>query len=337
MVLNEGNQLMEMQPVIMKILTQAVEKNRVAHAYLFEGKKGTGKKEVGLYFAKMLFCESLIHGHIPCEQCIQCKRINHGNHPDIHIMEPEGLSIKIEQIRSLQQEFAKKGVESSKKFYMIVHADKMTRSAANSLLKFLEEPAANTTAILLTENIGQILPTILSRCQQLSFQPLQTKELIHNLQINGIEGDRARLLANMTNNVEDALQLNEDEWLLQGIKLVLKLYEALSSNNLMDTLLFLQNEWLAHFKDRKQVEMGLDMLLFIYRDILYTQLENDDELIFVSQKSVYESYGLKVTKNELFNNMMTIFEAKKRLEANVNSSLLMEQLIIKLQEGLSFV
>ena len=72
--------------------------------------------------------------------CVNCKRIKNGNHPDVHIVEPDGLSIKIEQIRSLRTEFSKSGVESKKKLYVIIDAEKMTIPAANSLLKFLEEP-----------------------------------------------------------------------------------------------------------------------------------------------------------------------------------------------------
>ena len=97
---------------------------------------------------------------IPCEECINCKRINHGNHPDIHIVEPDGLSIKKQQIHQLQEEFSKTGVESNQKLYMIYHADKMTVNAANSLLKFLEEPHEQTYAVLITEQPQKMLPTI---------------------------------------------------------------------------------------------------------------------------------------------------------------------------------
>ena len=82
-----------------------------------------------------------------------CKRISSGNHPDVHLIERDGLSIKKEQIKSLQEEFSKKSVEANRKVYMIADADKMSVGAANSLLKFLEEPAADTVAILMTEQV----------------------------------------------------------------------------------------------------------------------------------------------------------------------------------------
>lgn len=269
----------------------------------------------------------------PCNACIQCKRISHGNHPDIHVLEPEGTSIKKEQISSLQKEFSKKSVESGRKFYMIIDADKMTASAANSLLKFLEEPNSETTAILITEHIQKILPTIYSRCQHITFQPIPKRELVEMLVDNGVKKGRAPLLANLTNSVEDALRLQEDEWFLQARKLVLKLYEIQSRQTLMDTLLFLQTDWLPHFKSREQMDTGLDMLLYIYKDLLYIQLEQDNELIYPDLKAEWKQQALRVSSKRLSEQILAILEAKKRLQSNVNGSLLMEQLIIKLQEG----
>lgn len=329
----EWEQLEKLQPLVMKLLKQALLKKRIAHAYLFEGMKGTGKREIGLMFAKALFCEKLVDDFKPCNACIQCKRISHGNHPDIHVLEPEGTSIKKEQISSLQKEFSKKSVESGRKFYMIIDADKMTASAANSLLKFLEEPNSETTAILITEHIQKILPTIYSRCQHITFQPIPKRELVEMLVDNGVKKGRAPLLANLTNSVEDALRLQEDEWFLQARKLVLKLYEIQSRQTLMDTLLFLQTDWLPHFKSREQMDTGLDMLLYIYKDLLYIQLEQDNELIYPDLKAEWKQQALRVSSKRLSEQILAILEAKKRLQSNVNGSLLMEQLIIKLQEG----
>ena len=174
-------ELEEIQPVALKMIKNSLQKNRLAHAYLFEGIRGTGKRETGMVLAKSLFCLSLLEGCKPCEECTNCRRINHGNHPDIHVVEPDGMSIKKGQIQLLQEEFAKTGVESRQKLYMIIHADRMTVNAANSLLKFLEEPFQQTFAILVTEQVQKILPTILSRCQTISFQPLSSVNLQQRL------------------------------------------------------------------------------------------------------------------------------------------------------------
>ncbi|MGZ4160508.1 MAG: DNA polymerase III subunit delta', partial [Neobacillus sp.] len=197
------DQLEELQPTVLKMLKNSILKSRVAHAYLFEGIRGTGKREISLLMTKALFCDTLIEGYKPCESCTNCRRINNGNHPDVHKVEPDGLSIKKQQIQDLQVEFSKKGVESSKKVYNIIHADKMSTGASNSLLKFLEEPNAGTVAILLTEQPQQILPTILSRCQILTFKPLSPQAMITQLKENGIEPAKARVLAQLTNSLDE--------------------------------------------------------------------------------------------------------------------------------------
>ncbi|OOR31911.1 DNA polymerase III subunit delta', partial [Bacillus cereus] len=110
-------ELQEVQPEVMTMLKNSITKGRVAHAYLFEGEKGTGKKEASYAFAKSLLCERPIKAYQPCEVCSNCKRIASGNHPDVHFVEPEGLSIKKQQIRLLQEEFSKKSVESNRKIY----------------------------------------------------------------------------------------------------------------------------------------------------------------------------------------------------------------------------
>src|SRR4051794_11616783 len=115
------DQLEELQPTVLKMVKNSLMKNRVAHAYLFEGIRGTGKREIGLLLTKSIFCVSLIDGYKPCETCTNCQRINSGNHPDVHFIEPDGLSIKVDQIRSLQAEFSKRGVESLNKAYLISH------------------------------------------------------------------------------------------------------------------------------------------------------------------------------------------------------------------------
>lgn len=328
--------LEESQSVATKMLKNSILKNRLAHAYLFEGMRGTGKKDAAIILAKSVFCESLEDGYLPCEICINCKRINSGNHPDMHVLEPEGLSIKKHQIQNLQQEFSKTGVESKKKLYMIEHVDRMTVNAANSLLKFLEEPHSETVAILLTEQVQQILPTILSRCQIISFRPLTPLKMIELLTFNGVHPNKAPILAQLTNNLDDAILLSENEWFVQAQKIVVKLYEVFKKNPL-EALVTLQEEWFLHFKEKDQFDLGLDLLLLIYKDLLYMQLGLDRQVVFLNDKSRLEQYALQTSRRRLTEQMTAIFEAKRKLQGNMNPQLLMEQLVLRLQEGSSFV
>ncbi|AIM16587.1 DNA polymerase III subunit delta' [Bacillus sp. X1(2014)] len=335
-LVNTWDQLEKLQPTILRMLKNSLLKNRVAHAYLLEGLKGVGKKEVALLFTRALFCEEKIDGYKPCESCHNCRRILNGNHPDVHIVEPDGLSIKVDQIRELQAEFAKKGVESLKKVYLLIHADRMSVSASNSLLKFLEEPNAQTTAFLITEQPQQILPTILSRCQVLTFQPLPPQVLVNRLIENGVVPTKAPLLASLTNNLEEALALNVDEWFAQAQKIVVKLYEVLDKNPL-EAMVTLQNDWFGHFKEKEQIYLGLDLLLLIVKDLLYIQINKEGNIVFKGEIERLKKYALRASSWRIQNQMSAILEAKRKLQANMNPQLMMEQLVLNLQEGSSIV
>ncbi|ANB61233.1 DNA polymerase III subunit delta' [Anoxybacteroides amylolyticum] len=328
-------QLQQYQPVAMKILANSLEKGRVAHAYLLEGQRGTGKREASLLFAKSLFCFNR-DGYQPCDECSNCRRIGSRNHPDVHWIEPDGQSIKKAQIEALQAEFAKTGMESRKKLYVIVHADKMTTNAANSLLKFLEEPHAGTTAILLTEQLHRLLPTIISRCQVVSFQPLPPILLANRLKEEHIPLHFAMLAAHVTNNYEEALEWSRNDWFAESRKIVLQLYEALNQNE-FQALLLIQEKWMPHFQEKQQVDMGLDLLLYLYRDILHLQLGQLEHVVYCDRLDDLRQWALACSQKRTINNMTTILQAKARLNTNMNVQLLMEQLILNLKGGTTFV
>ncbi|WP_102264784.1 DNA polymerase III subunit delta' [Mesobacillus jeotgali] len=330
------DELERLQPNVLKMIKNSILKNRIAHAYLFEGMRGTGKKEISILLAKSINCHAPVDGYKPCESCLNCKRINHGNHPDIHLVEPDGLSIKKGQIQQLQEEFSKTGVESKNKLYTIVHADRMTTNAANSLLKFLEEPHAGTVAVLITEQAQQMLPTILSRCQMINFTPLSPINMAEQLIANGIQPQMAPLLAQLTNNLEEALEISNDDWFAQAQKIVLKLYEVLKKNSL-EAMVALQENWFMHFKEKEQIDRGLDLLLLIFKDLLYIQLGKKDQVVYLNESSRLEQFALQTSGRRLTEQMAAILEAKRKLHANMNPQLLMEELVLKLQEGSTLV
>lgn len=321
----------ETQEKVVKIFTNSIRKKRLSHAYLFDGPKGTGKRQVALHLAKTFFCENK-EAENPCEICSECKRISSGNHPDVHIIQPDGQSIKIEQIRHLKKEFSYRGMESIRKFYIIEDAEKMTTSAANGLLKFLEEPDGASIAVLTTSEVHKILNTIISRVQIISFSPLTPQKLLEELENNDINKPLALLLSHLTNDLEEAYQLYHDDWIAQARTIVIQLGVEVCIRP-HQVLLTLQESWFPHFKEKHQLNLGLDILLLWYRDILRTLLANEDQLIFVDQIDKLERLALKNSQRKVSQHMADILEAKRRLNANVNPQLLMEQLMLRLQEG----
>ncbi len=131
---------------------------------------------------------------LPCGKCNNCQRIQSQEHPDVVEIEPDGQSIKVDQIRRLQTEFSRSGYESRKKVFFIQEAEKMNASAANSLLKFLEEPPGDFLSDFRNGIVGRILPTIQSRCQIFHFQELSTKGFIDSKSKKQIPAEKAKLL-----------------------------------------------------------------------------------------------------------------------------------------------
>ncbi|WP_100332718.1 DNA polymerase III subunit delta' [Bacillus xiapuensis] len=327
-------ELNERQPVVLRMLSNSLAKERVAHAYIFEGDPGTGKRQAAALFAQSLLCEE--EGIAPCGVCHRCRRIESGNHPDVHYIEPDGLSIKKHQIAFLQQEFSKTAVEASRKIYIIQHADKMTASAANSLLKFLEEPQSDTVAMLLTEQVQRMLPTIISRCQVLTFRPLPYNQLKNKLMEEDVSLPMASLAAKLTNHFQEALELCHEEWFAQSRKIVLKLYEVLQRDSL-EAMVKLQEDFNGHFKDKQQVNQALDLLLLLFKDILSLQMGKETDLAYPDQLALLKNMALQSSAARITEQMTAILEAKRKLDANMNPQLLMEQLVLKLQGGASFV
>ncbi|WP_209125705.1 DNA polymerase III subunit delta' [Alkalihalobacillus sp. BA299] len=324
-------QLNQIQHKVVQILTNSINKNRLTHAYVFEGSRGTGKMEVALHLGKSYFCKERTTPE-PCNDCPDCKRIASGNHPDLHVISPDGQSIKKQQVESLRTEFSYRGMESKQKFYIIKHADKMTPSAANSLLKFLEEPEAPTIAVLLTEHLHQMLNTILSRSQILSFTSLSSKEMEQLLVQDGLSHPVAKILKEITSNLEDARKLCQEDWIVQARHVVLQLTEEIYSRP-QQMFFTLQDKWLTHFKGKEELGLGIDLLLLWYRDLLYTQLGEKDGLIYVDQLERLDHQALYSSQEKITRQMSAIFDAKRHLSSNVNPQLLMERLMLRLQEG----
>lgn len=138
------------------------------HAYIFEVDNIKESFPLILAFVKMLICKNHYTNNKSCLDCNICHLIDNNTYSDLKIIEPDGMSIKKEQIQDIQKSLSLKSSSNMNQVYIIKEAEKMNPSASNSLLKFIEEPEDGIYAILITENRTQILPTIMSRCNLIS-------------------------------------------------------------------------------------------------------------------------------------------------------------------------
>lgn len=165
------------QEKAISILKNALLKNRIAHAYLFQGPRGVGKEFSALNFAKAINCLSSSKDGNCCDECESCRKIESGNHIDVSVITlPKGRqSIPIDQIRKLQSQAALKPYEAGYKVFCIRDAELMNDESQSALLKTLEEPPSRSILILTTSSPPNLLTTIISRCQAVKFSPLNIK------------------------------------------------------------------------------------------------------------------------------------------------------------------
>lgn len=303
------------QPLIYEILANSIINNRVNHAYLFDTSAIDYEVDFALSFAKTLICPNNYFNNEKCNNCNICKRIDTNNYPEIKIIEPEGLVIKKEQLLELQSEFSTKPIEGNKKIYILKEADKLNKYAANSILKFLEEPEAGIIAILLTKNIYQVLDTIVSRCQVMTF-----KGDCPNIQNN----------INFITNFNDLEKEDNKSELKIRLNAVIDFVIELEKNK-KELLLYTNSKWHNYFREKEDIYQALQIMILFYRNIL-------NKIYGCKETSVFECEDdLKWVLKQ--NSVATIIEkisyidkAKELLVYNINKNLLIDKLIIQLTE-----
>lgn len=313
-------------------LQTAINQEKISNGYILSGEKGTGKHLLTHIFVRALQCENRQDGN-PCGICKSCLQAETGNHPDIHWVTHEKASIGVDDIREqVNHDIIIKPYSGPYKIYVIADADKMTEQAQNAILKTIEEPPSYAVIILLTTNINQMLPTILSRCVKLELRMINTDVIKTYLMENyKIPDYAAELSARFSQgNVGKAIRFassNEFEKIKEDVVFALKYIDDMAIYEIMERIKKLSEH-------RLEIHDYLDLMLLWYRDVLMLKVTNDPNIILY--KDEYKFIAKQASKKEyagIEKVIKAIDKAKLRLKANVNFDTTMELMLLTLKEN----
>lgn len=259
--------LAQLQPKLYETFTQILKADRMSHAYLFSG--DFGSFDLALWLAKSRFCEQLSDG-LPCQNCRACRLIENQEFSDVKVIEPQGQLIKTDTIRELTRDFSRSGFEGEAQVFIIKDAEKMHSNAANSLLKFIEEPQSQSYMILLTDDEGKVLPTIKSRCQLFHF-PKNQGYLENLLLQESLLKNQATLLSQVVRNEAEALAFSQNNKILDLEQTLGKFVNYLEKDKNRAYLEVARLAVLASDKDLQEVSFRL-------LTVILSQRQNPDLL-----------------------------------------------------------
>ena len=286
---------------IQELLKNAIKNNKASHSYLFIGTEGIGKKLIAQEFSKALLC---LGENKYCNTCKSCIEFDSQNNPDFNIIEPDGNSIKIEQIREIQRKVAEKPIISSKKIYIINDSDKMTTEAQNCLLKTLEEPPEYITIILIGTNENAFLSTIKSRCTIIHFQDIPEDKIQEYLsEKEGIHIHDPYILKAFGRSIGKAIQLQDKQEQYTQIQQIL-----------------------VNLKNMDIIE------IFQKSQILYDSKEEITNLL-----QYINTILLELAKQDYkYTNCIQIVEnTKKRLQSNANYDMSIDNMLLQMKEEIN--
>lgn len=317
---------------IIRYMQSAVQEEKVSHAYIINGERGSGKKLLAELFATTLMCEK--KGIEPCNACHSCKQAESGNHPDIiRVRHEKPNTISVEDVRTqVNNDVQIKPYQGPYKIYIIAEADLMTVQAQNAILKTIEEPPEYAIFFLLTENGDKLLPTITSRCVMLKLRNIKDalikKYLMETMEIPDYKADvctafaqgnigRAKMLASSEHFNEiysDAVQLLTymDEMEHSEIVKAIKRINAY----------------------KLEINDYLDIIMIWFRDVLMYKATLDvDKVVFKDQLNAIKERTEKSSYEGIETILESLEKAKARLNANVNFDLVMELLLLTIKEN----
>lgn len=312
------------------MLRNGLRNDRLSHAYIFSGPQGSGRKRMAIKLAQAVFCLEMQDD--ACGTCLECRKVEHGNHPNLYWIEPDGASIKIEQIRDLQKQFSYRSQSDRQKIYVIQQAERMTVQAANSLLKFLEEPDSDVMAILITENGQALLPTIQSRAQWIPFLPLPVRDMIHQLhREEGLPLELVMPAVHISAGPEAAREYIQSNWFAEARNGMIQLAkEALTR---FPQALITAQQLSGKNEQGERLPIVLELWLLWLKDMIYLRYGQKENIVYTDQTEWMAPQALSRETSYWVRCMDQVLEVQKKLRFHANPQLALEKLLIDMQEG----
>lgn len=320
----------EGQETAKRMLQNSLRLHRLSHAYIFHGPAGTSRKQTAIALAQAIFCEQRTDD--ACGECLECRKVEHGNHPDLFVLEPEGASIKIDQIRELQKEFAfRSAATDGKKIYLMEQAEKMTVQAANAMLKFLEEPNSQVVAILITENGHALLPTIQSRAQWITFVPMSREKMVKELEQDGHPPALIYPAVQLTAGLAAARELLATNWFAEIRNVMIQLVKE-TMTRFPTSFVTLGQKW-PKSDLSSHTEVFMDLLILWLKDMVQLSSGHKEKLVYIDQTEWMASLASGRSASDWVRVLEKVTELRKRLRFHANPQLVLEKMLVDIQGG----
>ena len=318
----------EKQPIMYKKLKNVIN-NNLSHAFLFVTNKNIYSEKIITSFAKAIICPKKNTQIDNCGDCNICNRIDSNKYSEIKFIKQEGLLIKKSQLLELQKEFTTKPIEGLKRVYVIYEAEKLNKQAANSILKFLEEPADDIVAILVTDNYNLMLETIISRCQTILFNNNNIEDYVNNCNYENKTAIKIYYMYHLDKEIEDYMSNDENIIIINNIVKFVEKYEELKKNMINNTKKYFHN----YFSTKEEVYYFFEIVGLLYKDIIEYKIKKKIN-IFDEYIDIIDKIANKNQEKELINKLNKILLHKESIKSNVNINLLVDKLIIDLEGGI---
>ena len=317
---------------IINYIRNAVTENKVSHAYILNGERGSGKKMLANLFATTLLCEK--QGPDPCNACHSCHQAESGNHPDIiRVTHEKPNTISVDDIRrQVNEDIQIKPYQGPYKIYIIAEADLMTVQAQNALLKTIEEPPAYAVIFLLTENAEALLPTITSRCVMLKLRNIKDtlirKYLMETMHVPDYKADMCTAFAQ--GNMGRAIMLASSDHFNEIREEAVQLLKYINEMDISEVTKAIKK--IGTYK--LEINDYLDIIMIWYRDVLlYKATKDMDKVVFKDQITYIQERAKKSSYEGIELILESLEKAKTRLRANVSFDLVMELLLLTIKEN----